>query len=110
MGVIVELFEIIGCLFSKNIIYMLPLKIMTMPINAPIPYVMMKLTHGVVYIGDGAWGVKPRIPKKAVKHPVFAITKSAQQFVKVEISKSGRQFWSITPAGEIIDHYVQFVD
>ena len=63
---------------------------------------------GVVYIGDGSWGTKPRIPKKAKETNYLAKTKSARQFVKVTLTEDSREFWAITPDGEIIDHYIQF--
>ena len=62
---------------------------------------------GVVYIGDGSWGVKPRVPKKAKNTTYLAKTVSARQFIKLQISKKAREFWSITSQGEIIDHYIQ---
>jgi acid phosphatase type 7 len=66
--------------------------------------------RGVVYIGDGSWGVKPRVPKKANKSEYFAKTKAAQQYVKVKLTDSMREFWAINTKGQVIDHYVQFVD
>jgi acid phosphatase type 7 len=64
---------------------------------------------GVVYIGDGSWGVKPRAPKKAKDTDYLAKTRQARQFLKVKLSKDAREVWSITPNGDVIDHYVQFV-
>jgi acid phosphatase type 7 len=65
--------------------------------------------YGIVYLGDGSWGVKPRIPKKAQNSPYLAKTASSRQFIKVTLSKEEREFWSIADDGQIIDHYIQNV-
>jgi hypothetical protein len=65
---------------------------------------------GVVYIGDGSWGAKPRIPKEAKKTSYLAKTAAKTQFIKVQISKKMREFWSITNDGVIIDHYIQYTN
>lgn len=65
---------------------------------------------GVVYIGDGSWGVKPRIPKKAGRTTYLAKTQSCRQFVLVEISNEKRSYQAITDAGEVIDTYSQKVE
>ncbi len=65
--------------------------------------------NGVVYIGDGSWGVKPRTPKKASRTTYLAKTASTRQFCKVEISKDYRKFTAITPDGEVIDEYIQIL-
>ncbi len=64
---------------------------------------------GVVYFGDGSWGVKPRIPKKASRTMYLAKTQSARQFMMVELTQENRTFQSITPDGQIIDSYTQKV-
>ncbi|MDB6082062.1 MAG: metallophosphoesterase, partial [Chlamydiia bacterium] len=64
---------------------------------------------GVVYIGDGSWGVKPRVPKKAHGSFYLAKTESVRQFLKIELSETKREFWSLTPTGDVVDHYIQFV-
>ena len=59
---------------------------------------------GVVYFGDGSWGVSPR----AVKHaPYIATAKASQQVLVVELSNLGRKFWAIDPDGKLIDYYEQ---
>ena len=65
--------------------------------------------NGVLYIGDGSWGVKPRIPKKAAGSKYLAKSQSTRQFLKIQLSETTREFWSIAPDGQIIDHYIQFV-
>lgn len=65
--------------------------------------------RGVVYIGDGSWGVKPRTPKKPKHVDYLAKTKAVRQFLKIELSESKREIWSLTEKGELVDHYIQFV-
>lgn len=65
--------------------------------------------NGVLYIGDGSWGVRPRIPKKAAMTSFFAKTLSRRQFVKVEITPEKRKFWAITNDGVVIDQFEQDV-
>jgi len=65
--------------------------------------------QGIVYIGDGSWGTTPRVPKPAEASQFFAKTQSIRQFMKVKLTPTSREFWSITPSGTVIDHYVQFV-
>ena len=64
---------------------------------------------GVVYIGDGSWGVKPRTPKKASRTLYLAKTACTRQFCRVEISQDYRKFTAITPEGEVIDEYTQIL-
>jgi acid phosphatase type 7 len=65
------------------------------------------ISSGVVYFGDGSWGVKPRIPKKASWTTYLAKTESCRQFLRVDISKTKREFSAITETGTIIDQYEQ---
>jgi len=62
---------------------------------------------GIVYLGDGAWGAKPRVPKKADGTIYLAKTVQATHFIKVELSSDKRQFWAITNDGTIIDQFIQ---
>lgn len=64
---------------------------------------------GVVYIGDGSWGVKPRIPKKAERTTYLAKTKACRQFVQVVITNENRSYKVITDDGEVVDSYSQKV-
>lgn len=64
---------------------------------------------GVVYFGDGSWGTKPRIPKKASRTTYLAKTKSRRQYLLVTLSKTERLFQAKTLHDHIIDTYVQKV-
>ncbi len=59
-------------------------------------------THpeGILYIGDGAWGVKPREPSQRA---YIATSKASQQVLIVELSYQTRTFWAIDPEGQCID-------
>lgn len=59
---------------------------------------------GVVYMGDGSWGVEPREPEDAW---YLAKTKAAQQVLSVELAKNQQRFTSIGPKGQEIDTYVR---
>lgn len=63
--------------------------------------------HGVVYIGDGAWGVdKPRTRSFFSKEPWYlAAFKSTRNFILVTLDGKGRTFQAINPLGEVIDTY-----
>ena len=62
---------------------------------------------GIVYIGDGAWGTKPRTPKTVSRTSYLAKALRATHFIKVELSAEKRQFWAITNDGTIIDQFSQ---
>jgi hypothetical protein len=66
--------------------------------------------NGVVYIGNGSWGVNPRIPKKPSHTSYLEKTIQARQFCKVSLSATGREVTAITYDGKIIDHFSQPVD
>ncbi len=61
---------------------------------------------GVVYIGDGSWGVSPRSPEA---RPYLAHKAAKQQALVVELSKTKRKFWAVDPKGKVIDTYEQEV-
>ena len=63
-----------------------------------------KKDGGVVYFGDGCWGVAPRTPKS---RPYLAHTAKKQQAMVVELSKDGRKFWAVDPKGHMLDYYEQ---
>lgn len=67
------------------------------------------IPNGVVYFGDGSWGVKPRVPKKASWTTYLAKTVSCRQFLQVDLSKTKREFTAITEKGEVIDQYEQTI-
>lgn len=60
--------------------------------------------NGVVYFGDGSWGVTPRTPKK---HSYIAHAKASQQVLVVELSSHHQRFQAIDPNGKTIDRYEQ---
>ncbi len=60
--------------------------------------------RGVVYIGDGSWGVNPR---KTVDRPYLAHRASEQQVTVVELTKTSRTFYAVNVDGKIIDSYAQ---
>jgi acid phosphatase type 7 len=62
--------------------------------------------RGVVYIGDGSWGVNPREPKE---RPYLACTKQEQQVTVVELTNTKRTFRSVNVKGRVIDQYEQDV-
>ena len=65
---------------------------------------------GVVYIGNGSWGVKPRIPKKPSRTMYLDKTMSARQFCKITLSATEREVTAIKYDGSIIDQFSQPVD
>ena len=65
--------------------------------------------EGVVYIGDGSWGVKPRIPKRAGRTTYLAKSLGVRQFVVVDLTKESRTYSATTPDGTIVDTYSEKV-
>lgn len=66
---------------------------------------------GVVYIGDGAWGIKePRLPKTPEKKWFLAERAALQHFLYITIDKEGRSTKAITSEGKIYDEYTQKVN
>ncbi len=61
---------------------------------------------GVVYLGDGSWGVQPRKPES---RSYLAHKAGKQQALVVELSKAGRKFWAVDKGGKMIDYYEQNV-
>lgn len=64
---------------------------------------------GVVYIGDGAWGVKARQPKKPYRTTYLAKSKKERHYIKVELSETERCYYGIKPGVKTFDEYVQQV-
>ena len=63
---------------------------------------------GVLYIGDGAWGVeKPRI--SFTKRKRFYINRfiSARHFIKVSLTSTQQRFTAINDQGLILDEYIR---
>jgi hypothetical protein len=67
--------------------------------------------HGIIYVGDGAWGAKARTPKDAAWTTYLAKTSKTSHFLKVELSqkrKSGEhsiECWAISNQGIVFDHF-----
>lgn len=62
--------------------------------------------QGVLYIGDGAWGVKkPRIPNSPAK--VFYLEKSlsSRNFIVVTLHEGKRSYTAVDETGKIIDSF-----
>ncbi len=61
---------------------------------------------GVVYVGDGAWGVaKPRKPKLSAKRGYLAYAAAKQHFIHVTVEPDKRSIKAISSNGELIDEY-----
>jgi hypothetical protein len=59
---------------------------------------------GVLYIGDGAWGLEqPRTPKTTDQAWYLAKTAAKRHFILVTINKKTRQFKAIDHTGKVID-------
>lgn len=67
-----------------------------------------KKSGGIVYFGDGSWGVQPRKPNP--KRSYLAHSAESQQVIVVELRNDKRLFWSIDPKGKILDTYEQKVE
>jgi acid phosphatase type 7 len=61
---------------------------------------------GVLYIGDGAWGVEnPRIPKKPEETWYLNTSQSIANFVLVEVEQDKRTYKAFNADGELIDYF-----
>lgn len=61
--------------------------------------------EGIVYLGDGGWGVdKPR-KLKGKRLPYLASFASARHFIAVTLTPSQQQFKSINDQGQVLDEY-----
>ncbi len=59
---------------------------------------------GVIYIGDGAWGVEhPRKPRKLIQKWYLAHTASERHFISVTLKGDRRHVKAINSKGKIID-------
>lgn len=66
---------------------------------------------GVVYLGDGGWGVdKPRKYKGRRLCPYLAKFASARHFITVTLTPFQQQYKSINDQGQILDEYVQLIN
>ena len=63
---------------------------------------------GVIYLGDGAWGVEhPRLAKTKSQAWYLAKTAPARHIIEVTIEKNRRQYDAIDSEGQTIDSYSQ---
>ncbi|HRD55099.1 MAG TPA: metallophosphoesterase family protein [Parachlamydiaceae bacterium] len=61
---------------------------------------------GVLYLGDGAWGVeKPRVPKRHL--PYLARVLSVSHFILVTLNPEAVTYEAINAKGDVIDRYVK---
>lgn len=67
-------------------------------------------SKGTIYIGDGAWGVNPRLPR-CDKETFWYIAQRAakRHFICVRLKLDMRIFEAISPQGELIDQYISEV-
>ena len=66
---------------------------------------------GVLYIGDGAWGItKPRTPRKPKSTWYLAKSQSVQHAVLVVLTSEKRHYLAIDSSGAVIDDFVQTVN
>jgi hypothetical protein len=61
---------------------------------------------GVVYIGDGAWGVAERVPHAAADVWYLEKSQSMRHFILVTIQGDSQDFKMISREGKLIDHYI----
>lgn len=70
----------------------------------PITQNEIDTERGVLYLGDGAWGVaKPRHPATPSERWYLARTKSQRHFIQVVVSNDERRFMATDPQGKIFD-------
>jgi acid phosphatase type 7 len=70
----------------------------------PISKGKVNFKEGILYLGDGAWGVEhPRIPKKAEKRWYLAKTLSSRHVIFANIHENEQHFMAIDDTGKIID-------
>jgi len=65
--------------------------------------------RGVLYLGDGAWGVKPRKPKPASECWYLAKTEQKQHIIVTELTPYIRSYNATDVDGQVFDSYLQYV-
>lgn len=58
---------------------------------------------GVLYLGDGDWGVTPRVPIAADKRPFLAKTLSQPHFLLISLDDKEAKAFAISPEGVVFD-------
>ncbi|MEE9405555.1 MAG: hypothetical protein V3V20_11740, partial [Algisphaera sp.] len=60
--------------------------------------------QGILFLGDGAWGVEPRSVDPT--RPYLAVAKSSRNVIRVELSPAGTQsYLAVNELGEELDRY-----
>lgn len=66
---------------------------------------------GVVYIGDGCWGIRtPRVPKTPAELWYLAKSMSCRHVISVTLDVRFRKYKVITHEGRTVDEFVQYVE
>jgi hypothetical protein len=66
--------------------------------------------EGIVYVGDGAWGVdNPRKPAKSKPIPYLAKFKSARHFILITLDGNNKEVKTFDDSGIVIDEYTHCV-
>ena len=61
---------------------------------------------GVVFLGDGSWGTRPRVPLKAEEHWFLEKSASIQQLIILTVQGNSQDYKIINSEGNLIDHYI----
>lgn len=64
-----------------------------------------RANDGIVYVGDGAWGVHPRI-SNGQNNRFFEKSASARHFILLELHNKRRHFRAISSDNEVIDEWI----
>lgn len=62
---------------------------------------------GVLYMGDGAWGVNIRVPSTPKDRPYLAKSISTRNFIVVNITPKENRYVAVNDRGEVIDEVLQ---
>ncbi len=65
--------------------------------------------HGILYLGDGAWGVSPRKPHPPSKRWYLAKTAQKQHVIIAEFTPYTRSYFATDTKGYIFDSFIQFI-
>ncbi len=60
---------------------------------------------GVLYLGDGAWGMEPRTVATPEERPYLQKSISSRNVIRVTLDGDGRQFLAVDDEGRVIDRY-----
>lgn len=64
--------------------------------------------EGVIYLGDGAWGVKnPRSPKSKKNNPYLAKIASKQHFIQITLTNEFQKYEAIDNNKEVFDTFLR---